>query len=134
MKLTQEKIVEELKNNGFHIARMISSSKSFYHEKHPNNVVFFNANIIDKKLGKIWHGDLDLSKDAQKLIDIAKELKTIFYILREMDGRFNNENKKVKKLIKLSKWNTDMFVPIYDKDWKIVDKRQLEIDHREATK
>lgn len=124
MKLTSEKIVKELEDNGFHIARMISASKSYYHEKHPNNVVFFNANLIDKKLGKCWHGDLNLTKDALALINIANNLKTTFYILSEMDGRFRNEDKKVKELIKLSKWNTDMFIPIYDKDWNIVKKQK----------
>ena len=129
-----ETIEKELKENGFNNARMISSSKSSYHEKHPNNVVFFNANIIDKKFGKCFYGDLDLTLDAPVLTRIAKELKTTFYVLSEMDGRFDNENKKAKELIKKAKWNTEMFVPIYDKDWKIVDKRQLEIDCREATK
>lgn len=119
-KLAPEKILDVLKFYGFHIARMISYSKSAYREKNPHDVIFFNANLIDKKIGKIWHGDLNLTNDAKNLIEAAKELNTTFYVLSEMDGRFNNENKKVKELIKVAKWNTNQNVPVYDKDWEIV--------------
>jgi hypothetical protein len=106
-KTTPEKIVEELNNNSLHIARMVGGSKSYYCEKHPQNMVIFNANIIDKKLGKVWYGDLDLTIDGVKLAEIAKKLNTTLYVLSEMDCRFESEKKPVKKLIQLSKWNTN---------------------------
>jgi hypothetical protein len=121
-KLTPETITNKLAENGFCFSRLIGGSKSFYCISNPQNIVFFNANLIDEKLGKVWFGDLDLTKDAPILIKIANELKTTFYVLREMDCRFDNENKSVKELIKLSKWNTNNFVPIYDKDHNIVKK------------
>ena len=51
-----------------------------------------------------------------------------------MDGRFENEKKKVKELIKKAKWNTEMFVPIYDKDYKMVDKSKLETNCNDGAK
>lgn len=73
-----------------HEGRMISGSKSFYTKKHPNNFVLFNANLCVSE-GKIWYGDLDVTKDKKKLIKIAKKAKETIYVLSEMDGRFENE-------------------------------------------
>ena len=36
-----------------------------------------------------------------------------------MDGRFGNENKPVDELIKKARWDTTMFVPIYDSEYKM---------------
>jgi hypothetical protein len=119
IRITPEIIIKKLEENRLHMARLVGS-KSYYCTSNPQNVVFFNANLIDEKLGKVWFGDLDLTKDAPILIKIAKELKTTFYVLREMDCRFNNENKSIKGLRKVSKWNTNKNIPVYDKDFKIV--------------
>jgi hypothetical protein len=119
-------LIKELEDNGFHIARLISGSfKSFYYEKYPKNVVFFNSNLIDMKLGKFWYGDLDLTKDAKVLMKIAEKFDTTFYVLSEMDGRFENEKSSVKELIKKAKWNTKMFVPIYNSESQIIDKGSI---------
>ena len=75
-----------------HMGRMVGGSKSGYYDKHPDNVVVFNANIVTKKSGKIWYGDLDITLDFDKLKDVADETKEDLYILREYDGMFNNEN------------------------------------------
>lgn len=119
MKLSKEQVLDELQKGGFHVARMLSGSKSYYSSKYPNNVVFFNANMVDEKIGKVWYGDLDLTVDSKKIIKIAKKLKTTFYILSERDGRFENESKSARKLIKKSKWNTNQFVPVYDCDYEM---------------
>lgn len=73
--------------------RMVSYSKGEYLSRYPNNKVIFNGNIFTKKLGKIWYGDIDLTKDESTLKLIAKRVGEDLYILREMDGRFDNENK-----------------------------------------
>ncbi len=75
------------------ISRLISGSKSFYREKYPDHEVYFNANIIIESKGKIWYGDLDLTIDENKLQEVANILKEPLYVLREMDARFENENK-----------------------------------------
>lgn len=113
-------VLQLLKDRGFYLERLISRSKSFYRELHPKHIVFFNANIIDKKLGKIWHGDLDLTMDGNKLKSVASELNTTFYILSEMDGRFDNENDSIDNFIAKSQWNTNILVPIYDDHNKMV--------------
>ena len=82
-------------NNGFMIGRMISGSKSGYRERFPNNDAVFNANIVIATRGKVWYGDLDLTLDEEKLKEIAKTLGEPLYILREMDARFENEDKEI---------------------------------------
>nr|HPI82220.1 hypothetical protein [Candidatus Paceibacterota bacterium] len=48
-------------NHGLMMGRMISGSKSGYRDRYPENLVVFNANIVTKKRGKVWHGDLDVT-------------------------------------------------------------------------
>jgi hypothetical protein len=71
--------------------RMVGWSKSGYVSRNPDNEVYFNANIFILGEGKIWFGDLDLTIDRQMLEDISTETGKKFYILRESDGRFGND-------------------------------------------
>ena len=71
--------------------RMVGWSKSGYVSRNPGNEVYFNANIFVLGEGKIWFGDLDLTIDRQMLEDISTETGKKFYILRESDGRFSND-------------------------------------------
>ena len=71
--------------------RLISSSKSGYLGMFPDNEVVFNANICTES-GKIWFGDLDITRDKAKLRVLADALGERVYVLREMDARFNNES------------------------------------------
>lgn len=70
---------------------MISSSKSRYRDRFPDNLAVFNANICTKN-GKIWYGDFDVTKDEKKLINLALTLGERIYVLYEMDGRFDSED------------------------------------------
>lgn len=97
-----EQIREVFINHGYHSGRMISGSKSFYREKYPDHEVFFNANIFTLEEGKIWYGDIDFTKDSEIISKISKQLNRDLYILREMDGRFENENLKGDKIKTLS--------------------------------
>lgn len=102
---TDIKVIKDLlKENGFTNGRLISGSKSRYCNMYPDNLVVFNANIFTDHHGKIFHGDLDLTKDQNKLIDISIKTNTVLYVLFEMDGRFDNENRKDFK--KVAVWNT----------------------------
>lgn len=83
-------------DHGFIMGRMISGSKSGYMERNPGNKVVFNANIVIKSRGKVWYGDLDLTKDLEDLRFVAFDLKEPLYVLREMDARFENENQSFK--------------------------------------
>ena len=71
--------------------RMISASKSGYLNHFPDNLVIFNANVCTED-GKIWFGDIDITLSYKNLSDLSKELNQILYVLREMDGRFENES------------------------------------------
>ena len=83
---------QAFKNYGMIEGRMISGSKSLYRSMHPENVVYFNANIFTLSEGKVWWGDLDLTLDEDILKNIAESMREDLFVLREMDGRFENEN------------------------------------------
>ena len=53
--LSDGDIYELFMNHGLMTGRMISGSKSGYKERHPDNLIVFNANIIIESKGKIWH-------------------------------------------------------------------------------
>lgn len=86
------------------MGRMISSMK-----KEPKgHICIWNGNIIVeekgsmgiKKYRKVWFGDIDLTKDSKKLQKCAKEIGKPLYILRERDGRFDNEtNPKIENAV-----------------------------------
>ena len=78
---------------GFYFGRMISGSKSGYNKMFPDNKVIFNSRVYDletyeaEKNGRIkdwfagqsielWYGDLDLTKDNEKLKEIANKIGT----------------------------------------------------------
>jgi hypothetical protein len=93
---------EIFKNYGFYLSRMISSSKSGYRERYPDNQVYFNANIFILGEGKVWWGDLDITLDKDNLECVARDLGKDLFILREMDGRFENEKIKDSEIISKS--------------------------------
>jgi hypothetical protein len=84
---------------GFISGRMISGSKSGYRQKYPDNEVYFNANIFVLGEGKVWWGDLDITRDQDLLEEVSKSCGKKLYILREMDGRFENENPSDEQII-----------------------------------
>ena len=88
----QDKIVQIFEKNGFIIGRMISGSKSQYRSLHPDNFICFNANIFTEEYGKVWYGDIDLTKDEDVLRKIANEAGVVIYLLRELSGRFGKED------------------------------------------
>lgn len=93
---------QAFQNNGLMSGRMISHSKSGYREKYPENEVYFNCNIFVLGEGKIWYGDLDVTREEETLKAIAWDLGKKLYVLREMDGRFGNEDLPDSEIIKRS--------------------------------
>jgi len=89
-------------NEGLDLGRMISYSKSGYMERNPKSEVYFNCNVFVLGEGKIWYGDLDVTKERESLEKIASEMGKDLYILREMDGRFENENLEDSEIIRRS--------------------------------
>lgn len=84
--------------------RMISGSKT----APKGHTCVWNANIVIKSQGKIWYGDLDVSKEGDNLKRIADIIDEIIYVLRERDCRFGTENDKIDTLIQNAVWNTNM--------------------------
>jgi hypothetical protein len=93
---------EIFKQNGLNNGRMISATKSGYKKKYPDNEVYFNANVFILGEGKIWYGDLDLTKDIEKLRAVALELGTPLYVLKESHGRFGKEKMSDPEIIELA--------------------------------
>jgi len=89
---TEKDIIDLFNKHNLMPGRMISGSKSTYRDQYPNNTIAFNGNIVTKKRGKIWYGDLDVTLDFDNLKSVADELGEDLYILHEMDARFENEN------------------------------------------
>jgi hypothetical protein len=78
--------------NSLFMGRMIAYSKSTYRKMHPDNRVLFNANIFVLGEGKIWWGDLDITRDREALEKISQTIGKKLYVLQELDGRFENDN------------------------------------------
>lgn len=93
------------KKNGLNLNRLISGNKTLYRNRFPKNFVCFNANIFADGIGKVWWGDIDITQDHKKILQVASNLKIKLYILYEMDGRFENVNRDDFKVVSI--WNTD---------------------------
>ena len=101
--------------HGFYLSRMIAGAKWEYTEKHPKDLVVFNANIVMPGYGKVWYGDLNLTEDCETLKNIANSINAPLYILWEMDGRFGEETKSIADLIEKAVWDTTEDKP--DLEW-----------------
>ena len=108
---------------GFHDARMIGGSKSVYRQEYLDDLIVFNANVLMPNYGKVWYGDLNLTRDYIVLKSIADTLDTKLYVLWEMDARFGEETKPLNELLDKAVWNTTENKPT--KEWykKKMDKR-----------
>lgn len=120
--LDQERIGKIFDKNGLHISRMIGFSKSQYREANPYHEIYFNANIITINYGKVWHGDLDVDLDKEKLIAIAKKIKEPLFILYEHDARFENENRPIKEFIDAARCTINPDGSIDSKNREAIEK------------
>lgn len=124
-----------------HEGKIITGSKSSYTRRHPKNLVSFNSNIIIEGLGKVWHGDIDITRSEALLIRLAEVLEREVYVLYEMDARFENEkNPKVQNaLYKVNKtpflnwyfYEGEVCMEFYERDKKsglIQQKSKKKID------
>jgi hypothetical protein len=81
-------------------------SKSGYRMANPGNEFVPNANVFCRKGGKIWWGDLDLTRDRPKLEAVARKLRMRLFVLYESDGRFENASLQHSKVVQLAIWRT----------------------------
>jgi hypothetical protein len=113
--ISVQEIQQHFDAYSFHNGRMIGGSKTGYSSQHPDDLIIFNANVLMKDIGKVWHGDLNLTADYSVLKDIAKSLNTTLYVLWESDGRFGEEDKPLTALLDKAVWSTDDTKPT--KEW-----------------
>jgi len=100
--------------HSFHNGRMIGGSKTGYRNMHPDDLIIFNANVLMPGHGKVWYGDLNLTEDYLVLREIAQNLNTELYVLRESHARFGEEDKSLTELINKAVWNTSEDKPTMD--------------------
>lgn len=89
-------------NHKFHMGRLLSGNKT----APVGEKCIWNANIITKSHGKVWFGDVNLTRDANVLKDISKIIGETLYVLKEADARFGTENEEIESLIRKAVWNT----------------------------
>ena len=113
--MTIMEIQKHFDAHGFYDARMIGGSKSFYRQEYLDDLIVFNANVLMPNYGKVWYGDLNLTRDYIVLKSIADTLDTKLYVLWEMDARFGEETKPLNELLDKAVWNTTEDKPT--KEW-----------------
>lgn len=88
--------------SGFRLGRQLSA-----HKTAPEGCVcVWNANILTESEGKVWFGDLNITRDGDRLRSIALQIGEPLYILREMDSRFGTEDLPIEFLISKAVWST----------------------------
>jgi len=95
----QQEIEKAFRLKGLLTDRMISASKTYYRQAHPDHKVLFNANIFVKGLKKVWWGDLDITREAFLLQAVADEIDKELIIVPEMYGRFGAEDREFKEIM-----------------------------------
>jgi len=100
--ITEREISGTFIRNDMPWGRMVSASKSAYRDAYPENDVLFNANIFILGKGKVWWGDIDLTRDWHTLEVIASTLGKSLFVLREMDGRFEWEESSDERVINVA--------------------------------
>ena len=108
--------------NDLQLGRMIANSKSKYCQENQGDLIIFNANVITKTHGKVWYGDLNITKDFDDLKNIADIIKEDLYILMEGDARFGYENQPIKTLIAKARSTIKCARPIKTKSIKTPTK------------
>lgn len=92
-----EKLYEILLKHELRHKRMISGSKSGYRRSYPEHDVMFNANMFTPS-GIWWNGDLDITKDNQKIQNLCDELGEEIIVLYESLGWEGAEHKSYEEL------------------------------------
>jgi hypothetical protein len=83
-------IGEALEAQGLYAGRMVSSSKSYYCEQHPDHIVFFNACMFVKErhwfkstYRQVWWGDIDFTESQAAIEAAADACGHDLYVTRE---------------------------------------------------
>jgi len=96
-------IREEMDKRKLYCGRMVSGSKCAPEGQR----CVWNANVIIKSQGKVWFGDLNITKEGKILKEVAEVIGEPLYVLREMDCRFETALDDIDLLISRAVWNTN---------------------------
>lgn len=78
--------------------RMLSGSKT----SPPGETVFWNGNVFTEFVQKLWHGDINVTRDMAKLQALADDLACAIYVTRESPFRFEAVSIEKLDAIKVS--------------------------------
>jgi hypothetical protein len=142
IKKTRKILIDKIEGILGHRGRLISGSKGQYRWDNEDHLIAFNANLCVAGLGKIWHGDLDVTVEEDKLRKAAKAVGMDLYLLHESDARFENEESpKLENAVaifkadgsecSLSGYNSDYYER---RDGRIVSKPEELPDEAEEAK
>jgi hypothetical protein len=96
-----------MREQSLFMGRMISA-----HKTPPKGCrCVWNANLVSPTQGKVWYGDLNLTREGDKLKLVSIAAGEPLYVLGEMDCRFETENDPVEVLAEKAVWNTNLPVP-----------------------
>lgn len=102
-----KEIYELMEEQKLFAGRIIAGSKIAL----PGCKCVWNANLVSPTKGKVWFGDLNLTREGDKLKLVSIAAGETLYVLREMDCRFETENDSIKALIDRAVWNTNLAIP-----------------------
>jgi hypothetical protein len=94
---------EAFQRQNLYCGRMVSATK----RAPEGETCVWNANVVIKSQGKVWFGDLNLTREGDKLKAVAKEIGEPVYVLREMDCRFDTQSLPVEQLIERAVWKSE---------------------------
>lgn len=98
-----------LAESKLHAGRMISASKSGYHQSHPGHTVFYNACIFIRvkvrlfrhEYRQVWWGDIDLTLEGDGVQRVADLRGETLYVTSEHFGRWEGvDSKKIAAELK----------------------------------
>jgi hypothetical protein len=105
--MTKEKLIDVLRQHGFHAGRLIAMSKSGYCRQFPTNFVIFNAKICSRQGILLAGADVDLTLDGEKLNGVAHLTGEDLYVLQENRPSMFFEGKlPLKTIANLAVWRT----------------------------
>lgn len=105
LEFKRKKATHAFESQGLPMGRCFGS-KSGYRNTHPKCDFVPNANVFTRRGGKVWFGDLDLERDMPALELVARRFRCRFYVLSEMDGRFEEATRPHAAVVRDAVWHT----------------------------
>lgn len=80
---------DNFENEGLFEGKIVTGNIDKYMKRNPDSVVIKNANVFIDMGGKIWWGDLDLTRDAKRIQRACNRIGMEILITEESVGRDN---------------------------------------------